>query len=114
MNITAKRYAADTSFTAGALDTLRALLRLLTPVWHSRQRENSAMLEIATGRSQALEQPMGLHLVCLEGCVWITHDDSDADYIIERGQHFVAASNSRMLVHALSASRVRTWTPNQQ
>ena len=112
MNLTAKRYIADTSFTAGALDTLRALLRLLTPTRRSNPQANSAMLELAAGRSQALEQPLGLHLVCLEGCVWITHDNSGADFIIERGQHFVAASNSRMLVHAMAASRVRTWTPN--
>jgi hypothetical protein len=112
MNLTVNRYTADTSFTAGALDALRALLRLLAPSLRAARRDNSNMLELAAGRSQALEQPQGVHLVCLEGCVWITHDDSADDFIVERGQHFVAASNSRMLVHAMSASRVRTWTPD--
>jgi hypothetical protein len=113
MNTSALHRYTDSSFSAGALDTLMALLRLLVPGKRFAPRAQACFVELKAGQSQAFEQPQHLHLVCLEGCVWITHDNSDDDYIVERGQHFIAASNSRMLVHAMAASRVRTWTPRE-
>ena len=52
-------------------------------------------------------QPQGAVIECLEGCVWITLDGDARDVVIEAGQVFRADRNSRALIHALEASRVR-------
>lgn len=63
--------------------------------------------ELVKGCTVTVWQPLGTVMECLEGCVWITLDHDSRDTVIEAGQRFCADRNSRALVHALEASRVR-------
>jgi hypothetical protein len=45
-------------------------------------------------------------VICLSGCLWITHDYEAADIIISAGESYARQHASRMLIFALQASSV--------
>ncbi|MDW5441791.1 DUF2917 domain-containing protein [Polaromonas sp. SM01] len=63
--------------------------------------------ELVKGSTVTVLQPQGTVMECLEGCVWITFDKDIRDTVLEAGEHFCADRNSRALIHAFEASRVR-------
>ena len=60
---------------------------------------------LSRGQTLLFRSPKGRGLRCERGCLWITHDDAPDDHIVEAGGHHVAASDGRMLVHAMSDAR---------
>lgn len=55
-------------------------------------------------------QPLQHELVCLKGRLWITHDYTPVDVVIERGQCYRPGSGARMLVHAIGDARLMVRT----
>ena len=61
---------------------------------------------LEAGDTIEVTQPLQHELVCMKGRLWITHDNMPADVVIDRGERYVAASDSRMLVHAIGDARL--------
>lgn len=71
------------------------------------QRTNASVHALTKGSTYTLQQPYGLRVECLEGCVWITLDRDKRDTVLEAGESYSADHQSRALVHALVASNIR-------
>lgn len=71
------------------------------------QRTNTSEHALAKGSTYMLQQPRGLRVECLGGCVWITLDSDTRDTVLEAGESYCADHQSRALVHALAASNIR-------
>ncbi len=56
------------------------------------------------GESLVIETANGLGVVCLEGALWIVHDDEPSDPAAANGQ--VQPARQRMTVRALAHSRL--------
>ena len=66
--------------------------------------------KLEAGDTIEVADPLHHELVCLHGSLWITHDHLPADTVVERGQHYLPRSGSRMLVSAISAARLMVST----
>jgi hypothetical protein len=62
---------------------------------------------IRHGDTWIVDQPLGKAVICTEGSLWITHDHEPADHIVEQGGRYAVGHRSRMLVHAMSDSKVQ-------
>ncbi len=62
---------------------------------------------IRHGDTWVVDRPQGKAVICTEGSLWITHDHEPLDHVVEQGSRYVAGHGSRMLVHALSDSKVQ-------
>jgi Protein of unknown function (DUF2917) len=60
---------------------------------------------LARGSTLRIECPLGTEVACLDGILWITHDDEPQDHIVEPGMPYIAHKSSTMLVHALADAR---------
>ena len=54
-----------------------------------------------------VDDPRGLTVTCVQGCLWLTHDGDCKDIILEAGQRYSSATRARLLVHALDTAQVR-------
>jgi hypothetical protein len=63
-------------------------------------------LMLARRQVHKIERAGGVRIVCRKGTVWITVDGDATDYVLERGETFVAAPEARALVYALSDARI--------
>lgn len=54
-----------------------------------------------------VDDPRGLTVTCVQGCLWLTHDGDCKDVILEAGQRYSSATRARLLVHALDTAQVR-------
>jgi len=70
-------------------------------------RASSPVQALIKGSTLTLQQPQGLRIDCVEGCVWITLDGDTRDTVLEAGSSFRADRQQRALVHALEPSQVR-------
>jgi hypothetical protein len=61
------------------------------------------------GQTLVVEQPQGQAVLCTEGALWITHDGTPDDHIVDMGQRHTCTDKQRMLVHALSDARVQMF-----
>lgn len=66
---------------------------------------NTTLL-LAHREVRSIDDAGSLRLVCREGSVWITVDGDSRDYVLERGEAFVAPPQARTLVYALADARV--------
>jgi hypothetical protein len=57
------------------------------------------------GATLAVQQPLGLDVVCLKGTLWITHDGDTIDHVLESGCTYTAKRGERMLLNALADAR---------
>lgn len=48
----------------------------------------------------------GMHIVCLDGSVWITLDNDYDDYVLEAGHTFSTTRHTRALIYAMRASSI--------
>jgi redox-sensitive bicupin YhaK (pirin superfamily) len=64
------------------------------------------MVTLEPGDTLVLSNPGQRELLCLAGALWITHDELPEDHVVERGQRYVPAADSRMSVHAMNQARV--------
>ncbi len=62
---------------------------------------------IRRGDTWVVDRPEGQAVICTEGTLWITHEQGSGDHIVEEGGRYVASHGSRMLVHAMSDSKVQ-------
>ena len=68
--------------------------------------DHPATLLLAHRQVRSIEEPDGVRLVCRRGAVWITIDGDTRDYMLERGEVFVAPPQARTLVYALADARL--------
>lgn len=54
----------------------------------------------------SLPDAADVQIQCDEGAVWVTLDDDPRDVVLETGQVFSASEHRRVLISALSSSRV--------
>jgi hypothetical protein len=54
-----------------------------------------------------VDDPRGLTVTCVQGCLWLTHDGDCKDLVLAPGQCYQSARPGRLLVHALEPTRVR-------
>jgi quercetin dioxygenase-like cupin family protein len=64
------------------------------------------MLMLARRQVHKIEDAGGMRIVCRSGTVWITVDGDATDYVLERGETFVAPPQARALVYALADARI--------
>ena len=67
--------------------------------------------ELRKGETLVVEEAGGQGVVCLDGALWITHDHTQRDQIVERSGRHSASGCNRMLVHALADSRLYLPSP---
>ena len=48
----------------------------------------------------------GMHIVCLNGVVWITLDNDYEDYVLAAGDTFSTTRHTRALINAMQASSI--------
>ena len=65
-----------------------------------------ATLLLAYRKIHAIDAEAGTRVVCRHGALWITVDGDSRDYVLERGETFIAPPHARTLVYALADSRV--------
>ena len=87
---------------AGAADAAHAASS------HAAEQPQIHVLE--AGHTIDVPQPLRHELVCLKGQLWITHDHTPVDVVVECGQCYRPGSGSRMLVHALGDARLMVRT----
>ena len=63
-------------------------------------------LMLAHRQVHKVEDAGGMRFVCRKGTVWITVDGDTTDYVLERGEVFVAPPQARALVYALADARL--------
>ena len=56
------------------------------------------------GHTLCVHDPQGVEVICLHGALWITHDRDTEDRIVERGERYRPARDTRMWVHATTDS----------
>ena len=81
------------------------LQQVLSPFWRSAAPA-SLVRHLEKGETFRVEAPQLHDLACLQGTLWVTHDQDPEDHILERGQRYSPGSAVCMLVHAMSDSRV--------
>lgn len=54
----------------------------------------------------SLADAADVEIVCDEGAVWVTLDDDPRDVVLEPGERYSATQHRRLLISALSQSRV--------
>ena len=81
---------------------------------HSVRAISQEVRELRKGETLVVDQACGQGVVCLDGALWITHDHTQRDHIVERGGRHTATRGSRMLVHALADSRLCLPSPMAQ
>ena len=81
------------------------LQQALSPLPRSTVRATSQEVRhLRKGESLVIETANGHGVVCLEGALWIVHDDEPSDPTAANGQ--AQPSRSRMTVRALAHSRL--------
>lgn len=73
---------------------------------HAALALNSSQ-QLQKGTTLTIDQAVRAEVFCLEGTLWITHDGSGKDIVIEAGERYIASNSARMLVHALEYSQLR-------
>jgi hypothetical protein len=63
-------------------------------------------LTLAHRQVHKIEDAGGMRISCRSGTVWITVDGDATDYVLERGEIFVAPPQARALVYALADARI--------
>jgi hypothetical protein len=81
------------------------LQQVLSPLWRS-EAPTSVVRHLEQGETFKVDQPHLHDLACLQGTLWVTHDQDPEDHVLERGARYSPGSAACMLVHALSDSRV--------
>jgi hypothetical protein len=66
----------------------------------------SVVRKMEKGESFRVVDPQLHELACLQGTLWVTHDQDPEDRILERGERYAPGSAVCMLVHAISDARV--------
>jgi hypothetical protein len=64
----------------------------------------NAITTLDKGAFLALPADAGATVTCLNGALWITHDNQPVDIVISAGESYTRCHESRMLVFALQAS----------
>ena len=54
------------------------------------------------------------HILCTEGCLWLTLDDDPRDVILEPGDSFETGEHRRALLYAMKGSSFRLAPPPQR
>lgn len=65
-----------------------------------------ALFSVAKPKAQTVE--------CLQGLIWITHDNHTDDIMLSAGQSHVAQYHSRMIVQGLEESEMRIHVPRER
>ena len=58
-------------------------------------------LDLRRDQFTCLTDARGTRIDCLDGSAWITVDNDTRDVVLSRGESFVVASPSRVIVHAI-------------
>ena len=78
---------------------------------HTVRAISQEVRALRKGETLVVEQPGGHGVVCLEGALWITHDQVAPDDVVKAGGSQRAIGGTRMLVHALADSRLCLPSP---
>ncbi len=69
---------------------------------------------LSRGSTLRVECPLGTEVACLDGSLWITHDDEPQDHIVEPGMPYTASKSTTMLVHAMADARCLIVQPSER
>lgn len=73
----------------------------------ARQHARTAPASVALGKDRFIVAPTKAATVsCVQGSLWITHDNETVDILISAGETYTRQYASRMLVFALEPSSV--------
>lgn len=68
--------------------------------------ENRFVIELKRNALLPLQDSKGARLVCLEGTLWITHQDHQDDIVIHTGDAYEVPHDGTTLVQAMQAARI--------
>ena len=68
---------------------------------------SDSLQKLQKGGTLTIDHATSAKVICLEGSLWITHDGCSKDIFLDSGEHYIASSAARMLVHALKNSQLR-------
>lgn len=68
--------------------------------------ENSVVIELKRNALLPLQDSKGVRLVCLEGTLWITHEDHQDDIVVHTGDSYEVAHDGSTLIQAMDAARI--------
>lgn len=61
----------------------------------------------------SVTQPKAHAIHCVQGLIWITHDNHADDIVLSAGQSHVARNNARMIVQGLEKSEMCVHVPRE-
>jgi hypothetical protein len=61
---------------------------------------------VEAGRTLWIARPLGRHVTCERGTLWLAFDGQQRDIILDAGQSFHCDCQSRLSIHALGDSTV--------
>ena len=64
------------------------------------------VVELERGDVLPLERASGVHLICLEGSLWVTEEGTPTDVVLGPGQAYAVEAAGRTLVQAMGHSRL--------
>ena len=64
------------------------------------------VMELQQGDILPLERASGVHLICLEGSLWVIEEGTPADVVLGPGQAYAVEAKGRALVQAMGRSRL--------
>jgi len=77
-------------------------MTMLLPGMRMRRREQRvAPLPLVPGSARAIAVHGGAVIRVLSGVVWLTEDKDEGDYVLGRGEEFVARRGGRVVVEAI-------------
>jgi hypothetical protein len=82
-----------------------------TPARSARQAPGPALRQLAAGSQLLLERAQGVELLCLQGTLWVSQGDEEAEHIVVPGRPFVARDAGTLQVHAISDSHCLLIAP---
>ena len=73
---------------------------------------DQARVELDQALFLRLINAAGAHIVCLEGCLWITRDSCPKDVELAAGQTYRVEDATRVIVTAFEPSLARVFQPS--
>jgi len=83
----------------------------VSPARPATRAPGTALRQLAAGSQLLLEQAQGVELVCLQGTLWVSQGDVEAEHIVVPGRPFVARDTGTLQVHAISDSQCLLIAP---
>lgn len=98
------------SSPARHLDRLRAWARFMhvgTLPRTSPRCDGFTLPVLNKGATFWIARPLGRHIMCEAGALWLTFDNEPDDVILESGQQHLCAKRSKLGIHAMTEAKVR-------